>query len=99
MEAWLSDHWVTGEVRTFIFMMANDLTALQLPYRATYSGGLVAQSCATLRPPGLQPARLLCPWDSPGKNTGVGSHSLLQRIFRPRDQTQVSRIAGGFFTV
>ena len=29
----------------------------------------------------LQPARLLCPWDSPGKNTGVGSHSLLQRIF------------------
>ena len=27
------------------------------------------------------PARLLCPWNSPGKNTGVGSHSLLQRIF------------------
>ena len=26
-------------------------------------------------------ARLLCPWNSPGKNTGVGSHSLLQRIF------------------
>ena len=30
---------------------------------------------------GLQPARLLCPWDSPGKNTGVGFHLLLQRIF------------------
>ena len=28
-----------------------------------------------------QPTRLLCPWDSPGKNTGVGSHSLLQGIF------------------
>ena len=26
-------------------------------------------------------ARLLCPWNSLGKNTGVGSHSLLQRIF------------------
>ena len=26
------------------------------------------------RPHGLQPARLLCPWDSPGKNTGVGCH-------------------------
>ena len=25
--------------------------------------------------------RLLCPWNSPGKNTGVGSHSLLQGIF------------------
>ena len=29
----------------------------------------------------LQPARLLCPWNSPGKKTGVGSHSLLQGIF------------------
>ena len=27
------------------------------------------------------PTRLLCPWDSPGKNTGVGGHSLLQGIF------------------
>ena len=31
----------------------------------------------------------LCPWDSPGENTGVGWHALLQEIFRPRDQTQV----------
>ena len=30
---------------------------------------------------GLQPARLLYPWNSPVKNTGVGSHSLLQEIF------------------
>ena len=36
----------------------------------------VAQSCLTLCDP-----RLLCLWDSPGKNTGVGSHSLLQGIF------------------
>ena len=28
----------------------------------------------SLRLHGLQPARLLCPWDSPGKNTGVGCH-------------------------
>ena len=34
-----------------------------------------------LRPLGLWPARLLCPRNSPGKSTGVGSHSLLQRIF------------------
>ena len=32
----------------------------------------------SLRPHGLQPTRLLCPWDSPGKNTGVGCHFLLQ---------------------
>ena len=29
----------------------------------------------------LQPTRLLCPWDSPGKNTAVGCHFLLQGIF------------------
>ena len=34
-----------------------------------------------LQPHGRKPARLLCPWDSPGKNTGVGCHSLLQGIF------------------
>ena len=39
------------------------------------------QSCQTLKPHGLQPTRLLCPWDSPGKNTGVGCHALLQGIF------------------
>ena len=27
-----------------------------------------------------QPTRFLCPWDSPGKNTGVGCHFLLQCI-------------------
>ena len=35
----------------------------------------------SLRTHGLYPSRLLCPWDSPGKNTGVGSHSPLQGIF------------------
>ena len=35
----------------------------------------------SLRPHGLQPARLLCPWNSPGKNTGLGSHSLLHGLF------------------
>ena len=40
-----------------------------------------AQLCLTLRDHGLQPAGLLCPWDSPGKNTGVGCHFLLQGIF------------------
>ena len=30
---------------------------------------------------GLKPTRFLCPWNSPGKNRGVGSHSLLCGIF------------------
>ena len=38
------------------------------------------QSCLTVRPQRQQPTRLPCPWDSPGKNTGVGCHFLLQCI-------------------
>ena len=54
---------------------------------------LVAQSCPTLlQPHGLQPTRLLCPWDSPSKNTGIGCHFLLQGIF------QTQGLVGGFFT-
>ena len=35
----------------------------------------------SLWPHGPQPARLFCPWDSPGKNTAVGCHFLLQGVF------------------
>ena len=41
----------------------------------------------SLQPRGLEPTRLLRPWDFPGKNTGVGCHFLLQGIF----PTQVLR--------
>ena len=44
------------------------------------------------------PQGLYSPWNSPGQNTGVGSLSLLQGSSQPRDQTQVSCIAGRFFT-
>ena len=57
---------------------------------------LVTKSCLTLRPHGLYPTRLLSPWNSSGKNTGVGSHIFSRGSFQPRDQTQVSCIAGRF---
>ena len=42
----------------------------------------VAQSSPeSLQPHGLWPARLLCPWDSPARNTGVGCYFLLLGIF------------------
>ena len=47
-------------------------------FREDHTLSLVSDS---LRPHGLQPIGLLCPCDSPGKNTGLGSHSLLQGIF------------------
>ena len=34
----------------------------------------------SVQPRGLEPTGLLCPWDFPGKNTGVGCHFLLQGI-------------------
>ena len=54
-------------------------------------------------PHGLQPsARFLCPWDFPGKNTGVGCHSLLQGIFLTQELNlgllQWQPVAGGFFS-
>ena len=60
------------------------------------------QSSDSLRPRGLHPTRLLCPWDSPGKNTGEGCHALLQGIFptqvlNPR-LLHLPALAGGFFT-
>ena len=47
----------------------------------------VTQSCPTLRPHGLQPARLLCPWDFSGRNTGVGCVSCSRGSSRSRNWT------------
>ena len=41
----------------------------------------VAKSCMTFLQPWTLACRLLCPWDFPGKNTGVGCCALLQGIF------------------
>ena len=55
---------------------------LGLTYAGCCCGCLVARSCPTLlQPRGLKPTRPLHPWDSPGKNPGVGCHFLLQGIF------------------
>ena len=46
--------------------------------RLLYDCSVVSDS---LRPHGPWPVRLLCPWDSPGKNTGGSCHALLHGIF------------------
>ena len=48
------------------------------------------QSCPTLRPHGWQPARLLRPWDSPGKNTGVGCQCFLQ-CMKVKSESEVAQ--------
>ena len=50
---------------------------------------------------GLQPASILCSWNSPGKNTGVGCHALPQGNFPTQGSNPClmsPALAGGFFT-
>ena len=49
------------------------------------------QSCPTLRPQRRQPTRLPRPWDSPGKNTGVGCHFLLQ-CMKVKRESEVAQL-------
>ena len=50
------------------------------------------QSCPTLCDPidVWQPTRLPCPWDSPGKNTGMGCHFLLQ-CMKVKSESEVAQ--------
>ena len=66
------------------------LTGFPFPVLADYC--FKNESCSVMS---LRPNGLYSPWNSPGQNNGVGSLSLLQGIF----PTQVSCIAGGFFTI
>ena len=45
----------------------------------------------SVRPHRQQPTRLLCPWDSPGKNTGVGCHFLLQ-CMKVKSESEVAQL-------
>ena len=44
----------------------------------------------SVRPQRRKPTRLPCPWDSPGKNTGVGCHFLLQ-CMKVKSQSEVAQ--------
>ena len=53
----------------------------------------------SLGPHGLQPTRLLCPGDSPGKSTGVGCYTFLQGIFLTQRSNLGLMDCSGFFTI
>ena len=76
----------TAKDSPFLFYLGSITNQLCKRMSHCYSGGharMLSHSVVSdsLRPRGLQPARLLCPWDIPGKNAGVDCHSLLQGIF------------------
>ena len=77
--------WTTSDLKSTLVTASSPLQHLLYAYACIYvhvycvfSRSAVSDS---FRPHGLKPARLLCPWNSPGKNTGVCCHFLLQGIF------------------
>ena len=69
-QCWGKDKW-NKRLRT---LMTSSEPWIQLHLKPSV---FVPQSCLALRFHGLMPARLLCPWDFPDKNAGVGCHCLL----------------------
>ena len=59
----------------------NSLKNLPPPWKCESESVSHSAMSDSVRPHGLQPTRLLCPWGSPGKDTGVGCHALLQGVF------------------
>ena len=72
----------------------NRMELLQLGKSTRKCGRGRHSVCPIFATPGLQPPRLLCPWDSPGKNTRGGCHFLLQGIFPNQGSTCLSCNAG-----
>ena len=68
----------------FIFLMvfsdAQNFSYFHNVTDTAVAAAKLLQSCPTLRPHRRQPTRLLRPWDSPGKDTGVGCHFLTDTI-------------------
>ena len=86
-------HWVnirkligTNNIYTVFKFLSNNLKIINFPqlnpswfsFTSMHACWAVSDS---LQPPELSPAWLLCPWDSPGKNTRVDCLALLQGIF------------------
>ena len=84
---WWAQAWQLGIGAKFVFHTRKswsqkvDSAVLRLGYgmMLLFSHKVVSDF---LQPCALQPARLLYPWNFPGKNTGVGCHFLLQGIFQ-----------------
>ena len=74
-----SPYWISYNIAPIVYVLGF------WPWGVEDRSSAESVSCSVVShswwPHGLQPSRLLCPWDSPGKNTGVGCHALLQGIF------------------
>ena len=83
------DFWIVLKNKHLVTLNMYSMKLLYEPSPEPNESESVSQSALSdsLRSHGVYQARLLCPWNSPGKNTGVGCHSLLQSNSQPKDQT------------
>ena len=89
-----ASHWlqIRGSCDPFLpfVNMPEQLSELRKTRVLNAAAAKSRQSCPTLRPHRRQPTRLLCPWDSPGKNPGVGCHFLLQ-CMKVKSESEVTQ--------
>ena len=87
----IDSFWFLFYFFCFFFELGCNCLTMLLVYAVEQSESVICthvRSCSvvsvvsdSLQPRGQSPTRLLCPWHSPGKNTGVGCHALLQGSF------------------
>ena len=65
---------------------------IPVPYQTQISRSVVSDS---VQPHRWQPNRLPCPWDSPGKSTGVGCHFLFQ-CMKVKSESEVAQLCPTF---
>ena len=79
-----SSEFLSQHLSIYLLPSAFPIQSHQIVTHTSYDTGDICLIMSdSLRPHGLQSARLLCPWNSP-----VGSHSLLQRIFLTQGSNQ-----------
>ena len=78
----------TGAVSSILIRTWMQARLLPSTYKIGYSIASVMSD--SLQPCGLWPARLLCPWDSPGRNSEVGTMPSSRASSWPRDRTCIS---------
>ena len=71
-------------------MNGGDVEKRESFYTVAAAAAESLQSCPTVRAQRRQPTRLPHPWDSPGKNTGVGCHFLLQ-CMKGKSESEVAQ--------
>ena len=87
---WISSNEV-AETRAYYTEWGKSERKTPLQYTAAAAATKSLQLCPTVQPHRQQPTRLPHPWDSPGKNTGVGCHFLLQ-CMKVKSENEVAQL-------